>query len=301
MPAPIILFVYNRPNHTKAVIDALKKNELASRSELFIFSDGPKNEASSNDVKKVRDYLKTINGFKKIKITEREKNYGLAGSVIAGVTEVLDERGRAVILEDDLVVSPYFLKYMNEALDLYESDEAVASIHGYIYPVDDLPKTFFIRGADCWGWATWKRAWSIFEPDGSRLLKELKKKKLAKEFDFYGTHPYVRMLEDQILGLNDSWAIRWYASAFLSEKFTLYPGRSLVKNIGHDASGSHCSKTDVYDVSLSDRPIRIIKQEIEEDETAKMKIAGYFRRLNPDNSAGVIKSFIKKFLLCLKK
>ncbi len=276
--APIALFTYNRLDHTQRTIESLQKNFSAEQSELFIFSDAEKNSDGSASVQAVRDYLKTISGFKRITIVEREKNFGLAASIISGVGEVVEKFGRVIVLEDDMITSRYFLKFMNEALDLYENEEAVISIHGYIYPVaKPLPETFFIRGADCWGWATWKRGWDIFEKNGAKLLAELQQKNLTKKFDFDGTYPYTRMLEDQISGKNNSWAIRWYASAFLAEKLTLYPGKSLVQNIGIDGSGTHCADISQFDVELFNEKILIKKISITEDEKAREEIKKFFK------------------------
>ena len=151
--APITLFVYNRIDHTRQCVEALRKNLLANESALIIFSDAAKDVGSQNSVEEVRSYLKTIRGFTKIEIIERTNNFGLAKSIISGVTYVVNKYGRVIVLEDDLVTSPYFLIYMNKALDIYKNDDMVASIHGYIYPVKKaLPETFFLRGADCWGW-----------------------------------------------------------------------------------------------------------------------------------------------------
>jgi GT2 family glycosyltransferase len=164
--APIVLFTYNRPVHTKQTIDALLKNTLATDSDIIIFSDYPKTEKVVESVKQTREYLKTIKGFRSIKIIERNENFGLANNIIDGVTTVVNQYGKIIVLEDDLLTSPYFLRYMNEALMLYENEKDVVCIHGYIYPVKQkLPDTFFLRGADCWGWATWKHGWDIFNPD----------------------------------------------------------------------------------------------------------------------------------------
>ena len=148
---PIILFVYNRPWHTRQTVKALQKNELAGRSDLFIFSDGPKDEQTEKAVQKVREYIHTIDGFQTVTIREREENWGLANSIIDGVTQIVNEYGRVIVLEDDLMTSPFFLRYMNDALNLYECEEKVISIHGYIYPLSEkLPSTFFLRGTDYW-------------------------------------------------------------------------------------------------------------------------------------------------------
>lgn len=275
---PIILFVYNRLWHTQQTVEALKKNELAKESELFIFSDGPKSEADREKVLVVRNYIKSISGFNKITIIERKQNLGLSQSIISGVTEIVSTYRRIIVLEDDMATSPYFLKFMNEALEFYKNEEKVISIHGYIYPVKaKLPDTFFLRGADCWGWATWKRGWDLFEPDGQKLLHELKEKKLQKRFDINGAYPYTKMLKDQIKGKNNSWAVRWYASAFIKDRLTLYPGKSLIYNTGLDASGTHCSITNIYDAEISRKPVVINTISVEENLFALKEIEKYLR------------------------
>lgn len=266
-PAPIALFVYNRLSQTTKTVEALKNNLLASESELYIFSDAPKSEADFSLVAAVRYYINKISGFKKITIINREANFGLSKSIIDGVTRLANEFGRVIVLEDDLVTSHYFLQFMNEALNIYKDDEKVISVHGYLIPVKEkLPEAFFLRGAECWGWATWKRGWDLIELDGKKLLGEIKKRKLDKKFDLDGGYPYTQMLVDQIEGWNNSWAIRWLASAFLKDKLTLYPGRSLVKNIGFDNSGVHSGSTDILDTEVSLTPIilnRILPVEVE--------------------------------------
>lgn len=280
-PAPIALFTYNRLWHTQQTINTLQINELASESDLYIFSDGPQiGKNCIDEVQRVRDYIHTVEGFRTVTIVERETNYGLAQSIISGVTELVNIFGRIIVLEDDLVTSPHFLRYMNDALNLYEGEERVISIHGYTYPVKSkLPDTFFLKGADCWGWATWKRGWSLFEPDGRKLLKELNAHNLHKRFDFNGAYDYTRMLREQITGQNDSWAVRWYASALINDRLTLYPGRSLVQNIGTDESGTHCLETNVYRTRVSSDPIWIERLSPQEDQCALRIFENYFNSI----------------------
>ena len=177
--APIVLFTYCRPLHTRKTVSALQNNLLASNSDLIIYSDAPHNQDMQGIVDEVRAYLATIIGFRSVSVRHRTHNFGLARSIIEGVSEVLRFSDRVIVVEDDLVTSPYFLTYMNEALERYALDDRVASIHGYVYPCfQSLPKTFFLRGADCWGWSTWRRAWAYFNPDGQHLLEELRRRKL---------------------------------------------------------------------------------------------------------------------------
>jgi hypothetical protein len=167
---------------------------------------------------------------------------------------------------------------MNEALNFYENEKSVISIHGYIYPMNiSLPETFFIKDADCWGWATWKRGWVLFEHDGKRLLKQLHKRKLIKKFNMNGYFPFTKMLEDQIEGRNDSWAVRWRASAVLNDKFTLYPGVSLIRNIGNDGSGIHGGLLKVFDTKISNKSI-VIKNIPVEENILILKEIGKFHK-----------------------
>jgi hypothetical protein len=166
---------------------------------------------------------------------------------------------------------------MNEALDTYEYEDRVISITGYIYPVrQELPETFFLRGADCWGWATWKRGWDIFNSDGSALLREIEASGQQDDFNFGGSYLYTHMLREQVEGRNSSWAIRWYASAFLKNKLTLYPGLSVVRNIGIDGSGTHCCRSDRWEVEMSEQCPRIGGIEVEESAIGRAAVSRFF-------------------------
>ena len=273
--APIVLFTYNRFKHTKQTVETLRKNELASESELFIYSDAPKNKEVEKKVIKVREYIKTIDGFKKVTIIEREKNWGLANSIIDGVTTIINKYGKIIVLEDDLITSPYFLRFMNEALDFYKDEQKVCQINGYSYfekyinkyNLDDL---LFLKGADCLGWATWKRAWDIFNSNTLDLYKEVQIRNKIREFNRDNNYNYMKMLKSQMDGKIDSWAIRWYASAFLKDLYTVYPNKSYVYHTGNDGEGTHYTildkKYDPLDVPLCDLLIKIKNYEILESK-----------------------------------
>jgi hypothetical protein len=278
-PSPIIVFAFNRPGHLQRTLRALGACPEAAVSPLTIHCDGPRRSSDEPIVREVREVALAANGFASVQVISREGNLGLATSIIEGVTHQMQKYGRVIVLEDDIVVSPHFLRYMNDALEMYAHDEQVASIHGYVYPVaQQLPETFFLRGADCWGWATWARAWHHFRADGSALLAELRSQRLTRTFDLDGTYPYTRMLEDQIAGRNNSWAVRWHASCFLRGMLTLYPGQSLVVNIGNDDSGTHSGQTSDYDVALSNRPVDLRRIELVASRSATDIIANFFRR-----------------------
>ncbi len=296
MPAPIALFVYKRLKHTKLTVESLLKNNEASSSELYVFADGPRSENDYGAVAEVREYVKNISGFSKIHLNFKERNAGLANSVIAGVTEVLNNHESVIVVEDDLLLSEYFLNYMNSALELYRDDERVISIHGYVYPLmRTMPETFFLRGADCWGWATWRRGWNLFNPDSRFLLSELRRLNLTEDFNFHGNGVHLKMLKKQISGKIDSWAIRWHASAYINNKLTLYPGNSLVYNTGNDGLGTHTESTQNYDTELLTRPVKLGGIDVEENKIAYAAFEEYFKKIKPSVLQQVFKS-IKKHI-----
>ena len=249
--APIVLFTFNRPIHTKKVLEALALNNLASESILYVFCDGPKENTTQENLLKIqetRDIVKSKIWCKEVHIIEQEKNKGLANSVIDGVTEIINKYDKVIVLEDDIVTAKGFLQYMNSALEIYNEEEKVGCIHAWNYAMDvssNQESTFFLRGADCWGWATWKKKWDLFEKNGTKLLENIQQKKLEYSFNRNGTHQFIEMLKDQIDGKNNSWAIRWHASLFLKNQLCLQPTVGIIKNIGLDGSGIHCDNNDI--------------------------------------------------------
>ena len=280
--APNLLFVYNRPEHVRRNIQALLKNELAAESELFIYSDAAKDETSQAAVKEVRAFIRSIQGFKKITITERAENWGLARSIIDGVTTQINRYGRVIVLEDDLVVAPHFLQFMNDALETYRDEERVGHIQACDFTHDpSLPDTFLIKWTGSWGWGTWDRAWKHFNADGKALLTELESRKLTYTFDFNGKYGYTRMLRRQIEGKNNSWAIRWNASLFLKGILSLNVGKSLVQNEGFDGSGTNCGGGGLYasELYMERLPVKKISP-IEENIQARNAYVRYYARTN---------------------
>lgn len=280
--APILLFVYNRPDHTSQVIKSLLTNSLAEQSELFIYSDAARDEESREAVSEVRALIHHVNGFARITIIEREENWGLARSIIDGVTTRVKEFGRVIVLEDDLIVAPHFLTFMNDALEMYKDEPKVGHIQACEFFEDTtLPDTFLIKWIGSWGWATWERAWELFNPDGTALLQELEARKLTKEFDFNHAYRFTRMLRRQIEGKNNSWAIRWNASLFLKDVLSLNVGKSLVMNVGFDGSGTHCGGGGLYASSLYQEILPVHRIEpIEENKVARRSVEHYYRKTN---------------------
>ncbi|WP_455592215.1 glycosyltransferase family 2 protein [Bacteroides sp.] len=281
-PAPILLFVYNRPDHVRQSITSLQQNALAAQSPLFIYSDAARDEESRKAVDEVRQYIHTIEGFASVTITERKENWGLARNIIDGVSNQVNSFGRVIVLEDDLVVAPYFLQFMNDALEVYADEPRVGHIQACDFTQNPaLPDTFLIKWTGSWGWATWDRTWKYFNPDGKALLNQLEERKLTRTFDFNGTYGFTRMLRRQIEGKNNSWAIRWNASLFLNDILSLNVGRSLVQNNGFDGSGTNCGGGGLYDSSLWLNPLPVQKlSPIEENREARRIFAQYYHRTN---------------------
>lgn len=294
--APIALFTYARKEHTIQTVQALQNNPLAAQSDLIIFSDAARSRKDEVAVAQVRDYLPAIRGFASVTLRLRPHNFGLARSITEGVSEVLQDHERVIVMEDDLVAAPGFLTYMNEALERFEHNEQVISIHGYMYPVEaTLPSSFFLYGANCWGWATWRRGWQLFNHDGAALLAQLRQRNLGKAFDFNGNYPYTAMLERQTQGKNGSWAIRWYASAFLAQRLTLYPGTSLIQNIGHDGSGEHCTTTSHFHTTTASGPVDLSQARLEDCAQARRALEIFFAK----QQGGPIKKLLRRIKYAL--
>ena len=250
--APIVLFVYNRPWHTRQTLSALSKNPLAKESILYIFADGPKENANAEElikISQVHELLKEIEWCKEVRIKKSDINKGLAKSIVLGVNEVVNRHGKVIVLEDDIVTSPQFLSFMNRSLEIYDDSEQVMAISGYWFPVRNykrLPSTFFLQVPTCWGWATWKRSWLTFNSNADKLYQEITRDEhLVIQFNFeHGD--YANQLKRNISGELNTWAVKWYASVFLSKGLCLHPNWSYVQNIGNDGSGIHSGDSDIF-------------------------------------------------------
>lgn len=255
--APIVLFIYNRPSHTQQTLEALSKNKLASESDLFIYSDGPKENATPEQLEKIkqtRGIARSKEWCKTVTIIESEKNKGLAASIISGVTEIVNKYGKIIVLEDDIVTGIYFLEFMNTALEKFEAEKKVWHITGYRYPIkhSKTDYSFFYPVMDCWGWATWSDRWSYFKKD-ALYYKSTFTKKMIHSFSMDGADSNKwEQIEANISGKMNTWAVFWGASIFEQKGLCLAPCVSLVKNIGFDNSGEHSKAYEKYLLDLFD-------------------------------------------------
>lgn len=288
--APIVLFVYNRPQHTQKTVEVLQKNDLAIDSELFVYSDNARDEKTQSDVDRVRAYIKTIKGFKKITIIEQEKNKGLAKSIIDGVTEVVNAHGKVIVLEDDLVTSPYFLRFMNDALNFYENEKAVWHISGWNYPIDTegLDDVFLWRLMNCWGWATWQDRWMYFEKDIDKCITTFNDDDVYR-FNLDGAENFWSQILANKNGKMNTWAIFWYATIFKNNGLCLNPRQTYVQNIGNDGSGENCGKKDNFCSELNQKFNVNFSSNIKENNIVVRDIQKFYK-----NNKSMMKNFLDK-------
>ena len=248
MLAPICLFTYNRLNEAQQTLEALQKNFLADESDLWVFCDAAKNEQDKIKVERVRQYLQSIKGFKSVEIRISEEHRGLASSIISGVSMMLEKYEEIIVLEDDLITSPNFLNFMNQALVFYKNDSKIQSINGFSLPLKDKSfEVYFQTRTESWGWATWKDRWdpAVFNKNylaglitsDPTILKKFNKKCGAD---------ISQMLLDSIHNKNDSWYVRWVFDHFKNEHVGVYPVSSFITNIGYNSDATHCKGVNTY-------------------------------------------------------
>lgn len=299
---PIVLFAYNRARHLREVVESLVRNNLAKDSRLIIFCDGAKGEFDRAKVEEVREYVSSIkeskDSFKRgVELNFREKNLGLADSIILGVSEVFKRFPRAIILEDDIVVSPVFLEYMKLALDRYANEPKVFSISAWNYPIDgsDLGDCFFWRIPHCWGWATWRDRWELFRRDlqwvGANFTKE--------DIRYINLDGYASYYNDFLLNTNGkikTWAIFNYLIAYKYNALTLMPSLSYIKQIGFDGSGVHCGSEDIMNASSMNTKFPItFPRYIEESRIALSRIQNFHLSLKKPLALRVKNKMLRLF------
>lgn len=279
MPAPIAIFAYRRPDHLSRLINSLVKNTEFIESKVFFFCDGARNNEDTEGVRQTRELIRSYN-FSNAVLVESEKNKGLANSIISGTSDLCSKYGEAIILEDDLVLSPHFLSYMNQALEFYRDDNRVMQVSGYMFPVHlrNDKDAIVLPFTTTWGWATWNRAWKHFDRSmsGYEVLK--KDKELRHKFDFFGAFPYFKRIEWQQQGKTDSWGIAWYLNVFNKDGLVVHPGKTLVVHAGIDGTGTHIriKERERDDLDINWKVERFPSVEIDQDSFSK--IQGYLRK-----------------------
>ena len=277
--APVVIFSYDRPDHLSQTLAALAKNDLASESELFLFCDGAKESASQEQkvrIQRNREVAHAASGFKCVTVIEREKNIGLKANIVGAITEIVNKYGRIITLEDDIVTSPGYLRFMNEALELYNDDEQVMHISGYMWPHKwHLPETFFYEvpypGG---GWATWARAWQYYDDDAAELYHYWENR--WNEFNKFGADYLQKQLVANYEGTLNTWFIKWHAVMLQRRGLTLYPGKSLTNNIGFDETATNSHVTNKFDVLPVDS-VRVKRIPVRDNKLAAHEIYAFYQ------------------------
>lgn len=296
--APIVLFVYNRLEHTKRTIQSLKKNKLANDSDLYVFSDGAKTQRDYDKVQQVREYVRGVDGFNSVRIIVRNKNWGLADSIVNGVTDILNKYEKVIVLEDDLILSPCFLRFMNDALNFYQKEQKVWHLSGWNYPINiDINKDVYLtRIMNCWGWATWRDRWESFQKDSGDLIATFTDKDIRK-FNLDGANDFWKQVVDNHDSIIDTWAIFWYASIFKHSGLCVNPTSTYVNNIGFDGSGTHClGRLDFMGFESCDRAKLQFTTELHEGERELALIKKYY-----NNKLSIRRKFLNFIKMTKKK
>ncbi|HJU84395.1 MAG TPA: glycosyltransferase family A protein [Holophagaceae bacterium] len=257
--APIAVFGFNRPQHLERTLQSLAANPEAADTPIHLFCDGPRGPEDEALVAEVHALMdRFAEGRRAATVHKSPVNLGLAASITQGVARILEDHDRFIVVEDDLVLSPHFLKFMNEALEAYRDRPEVGCVTGYMYPVPlREPKAVLLPFVTSWGWGTWGDRWKDFNPDGRSLAREIARQGRRREFDLNGSFHMWGMLQDQVHGYNSSWWIRWQATLFLKGSLTVWPGMSLLLNKGMDGTGTHCGPQSHLEGLLADRPIEV--------------------------------------------
>lgn len=301
--APVVLFVYNRPEHTEKTLISLMYNKLSEESVLYIYHDGVKAHANEIDLKRFDEVKKVIRKkrwCKSVSIIESEVNKGLADSITSGVTEIVNKHGKVIVLEDDIVTSPGFLKYVNDALFFHKDNKEVMGISGFMFPIskNNLPETFLYPANSCWGWGTWKDRWANYNDDAEQLYSELIKKPVDwKCFNAYQNRSFEEQLIANVQKKKKTWAIKWHACVHLHDGSILHPRQTLTKNIGLDGSGENCGFNNAYDDNVLAREIRVTRHSsLKSDALVESALKNYFNK----KKTGILP--FRKFLMkCLHK
>jgi hypothetical protein len=288
---PIAVFAYSRPLHLQRSLESLSNCLDVDRCDVFIFCDGPREGVDRDSVFENRRVAHEWSRSLKAKVIEREHNYGLTRSILSGITDICSEYGRIIVLEDDIVVSPYFVQYMLAALERYQSDERVFQVSGFMYPVGVPTRhgSLFLPVTTSWGWGTWQRAWRHYDADMTGADQMLSSSRTRYRFNLDGSFPYADMLMAQRSGSLATWDIQWYWTVFKANGLALYPSTALTQNIGFDGSGTHYTNPAPSNVLPQTRLLTINGSRLPSEHEFPMRV-----RVNR-RSYRKVKVFLRRF------
>lgn len=262
------------------MLNDLSRNPEIGNFPVHVFVDGPRNSAEAPIVRETIRVASAFVGSKSLTVKSSPRNMGLAQSVSQGLDELFREHGALIVLEDDLGLGKTFLKFMEDGLEKFALDHRVATVQGYVYPVPYAGEAFFLRGAGSWGWATWRDRWENREQDSTKILQRLNAASFRRDVDFEGNYVYSKMLEMQVKGEIDSWAVPWHVQLFIDGKLSLFPGKSLVQNRGMDGTGTHdgISSRSSFDVVAVEDTFEVDNLQVAESQTFRNLLIEFYRR-----------------------
>jgi hypothetical protein len=275
----IAVFGYSRPRHLIQLLDSIELNSEVDLIKLYIFIDGEKVDKNTREVSNCFQIAQEFaSRHSNTEIYKHQKNLGLSNSIRFGIDYIFERHNEVIVLEDDLVCSEFFLDFCIQGLNRFRDEHRVASIHGYLPPlIKKFDEPQFLKGTDCWGWATWKDRWKSVEWDARELVQKIGQGEIEHQFNLEEKFPFSRMLKEQADGKIDSWAIRWHANMFLQSRLTLYPNISLINNTGFDNSGTHGKKSNDYSTTISEVKIEIpANLEIVENATFRESVGDFY-------------------------
>lgn len=291
--APVVIFAYNRPMHLSKTIQVLSDCYLARQTPVILYLDGAKDESDRGKQSEIRHFLRSVHGFFSFEVRSRGENIGLTRNVTSGISEVMQQYGRAIILEDDILVSKSFLNYMNDALYFYENKSEVWHISAWNFPIDsnDLPSTFLWRAALGWGWATWQDRWQHYTRQPGQLLESWTQKQI-QEFNLYGSYDFWEQVKKNVKGEIHTWAVFWYATIFQRNGLCLNPSRALTSNIGFDGSGTHHASEEFrqeYDSSFDYQALSF-PSVLSEDNKVVGRIISFNQGIQQNRCTGLVRT-----------
>lgn len=292
----IVVVGYNRPDHLYRCLNSLAKNIGFKDFKVQISLDGPlmdQERTHCDDVRGVANDFAHANA--NVKVFSHQENVGLSCSILGAIDSAFSNHEAVIVIEDDLYLNQYFLEYCKWGLTEYELDKRVGSISGFTLPILERHSDYFLLGADCWGWATWRDRWEEFERDGSKLLAELRARRLQREFDLDFSYQYTHMLERQVQGTTNSWAIRWHAHNFLRGKLALYPKESLVLNLGNDGSGTNMKISKSYETNLENSIPTMKRVPVVENIYMRKQLARYYEQQFPPSFKHRMRKAIRRY------
>ena len=280
----VLILLYNRPEHTKKLLNSIEKSKNSKQFKYYFFCDGPKNNFDYINIIEIKKILKEFSNNFTSKIFFRKKNIGLLKNVIQSINSIFKIYEEVIILEDDLVINKNFFIFMSNSLKKYKNSNKVLQISGYSYPINSKKFHYFLPLTSCWGWGITKKNWrdfiKFFNDYNSIMTHFLTIKSsnvLKRSFNYNNSYNYFSMLDSFLKKKISSWGIIFYLYLFVNNKLSFFPFKSLVNNNGFDGSGRHKSKSDFFNEKSDTKKRGEFPKKITIRRSNNIKVEQFFR------------------------